>query len=284
VRTLLLKMGLLYPARRFFHNVLNLTIPGLTFNDVAHLYDEVRPGYPDDLIEDVIRISGIPRGGRILEVGCGTGQVTLSFARRGYAMLCLDIGAQLVKIARTKCKPYPHVEIRRVAFEEWRPERNAFDLLVSGTAFHWVEPNVRYRKAAAVLKDTGYLALFWNRRPTPRTGFFQEVRTVYQQFAPRWDTPSDHQHTEATIRQRAQEIAETDLFEQVRVKRYPWSKTYSTDQYLKLLATQSGQQYIPKAQRTRLYAGIRRLIDEEYDGTVTRLLLSVLYIAKKKAM
>jgi 2-polyprenyl-3-methyl-5-hydroxy-6-metoxy-1,4-benzoquinol methylase len=122
-------MGLLYPARRFFHTVLNMTIPGLTFNEVAQLYDEVRPGYPEELIEDVIRISGIPRDGRILEVGCGTGQATLSFAQRGYVMLCLDIGAQLVKIARTKCKHYPHVEIRRVAFEEFQSRFPFFDIM-----------------------------------------------------------------------------------------------------------------------------------------------------------
>jgi SAM-dependent methyltransferase len=281
-QTLLLKLGLLYPVRRFFHTVLQYDVPGYTFNDVAQLYDEVRPGYPDELIEDVIRISGIPHDGRILEVGCGTGQATVSFAQRGYAMLCLDIGAHLVKIARAKCQAYPRVEIRRVAFEEWRPERNAFDLLVSGTAFHWVEPNIRYHKAATVLKDTGYLALFWNRRPTPRTGFFQDVRTVYQQVAPRWDTPSDREHIEATIRQRAQEIEESNLFDSVQVKRYPWSITYSTDKYLKLLTTQSGQQYLPKAQRPQLYAEIQHLIDEKYDGKVTRPILSVLYIAKKK--
>ena len=31
-----------------------------TFNDVARLYDEARPGYPEQLIEDVISLSAIP--------------------------------------------------------------------------------------------------------------------------------------------------------------------------------------------------------------------------------
>jgi ubiquinone/menaquinone biosynthesis C-methylase UbiE len=58
-----------------------------SFNDVARLYDQTRPGYPEALIEDAIRLSGIPSGGRILEIGCGPGKATLPFARRGYRML-----------------------------------------------------------------------------------------------------------------------------------------------------------------------------------------------------
>ena len=55
-----------------------------TFDEAALLYDDVRPGYPEALFHDVVSLSGIPSGGRILEIGCGTGQATVPFARRGY--------------------------------------------------------------------------------------------------------------------------------------------------------------------------------------------------------
>jgi SAM-dependent methyltransferase len=54
-----------------------------TFDRVAPLYDEARPTYPEELFDDVVSLSGIPPGGRILEIGCGTGQATVLFARRG---------------------------------------------------------------------------------------------------------------------------------------------------------------------------------------------------------
>ncbi|WP_228282645.1 class I SAM-dependent methyltransferase [Rubrobacter tropicus] len=54
-----------------------------TFDRAALLYDEVRPGYPEGLFEEVVSLSGVPSGGRILEIGCGTGQATLPLARRG---------------------------------------------------------------------------------------------------------------------------------------------------------------------------------------------------------
>ena len=48
-----------------------------TFDQAGWLYDEARPGYPEALFDDVVAVSGIPPGGRILEIGCGTGQAIL---------------------------------------------------------------------------------------------------------------------------------------------------------------------------------------------------------------
>jgi 2-polyprenyl-3-methyl-5-hydroxy-6-metoxy-1,4-benzoquinol methylase len=71
-----------------------------TIDEVALLYDAVRPGYPEALFDDVVALSGIPPGGRILEVGCGTGQATVPFARRGYRILCVELGENLAAVAR----------------------------------------------------------------------------------------------------------------------------------------------------------------------------------------
>jgi len=48
----------------------------ITFEEVADLYNETCSGYPEALVEDIIALSGIPAGGRILEVGCGPGNAT----------------------------------------------------------------------------------------------------------------------------------------------------------------------------------------------------------------
>src|SRR5919199_6293135 len=66
-----------------------------SFDEVALLYDQVRPGYPERLFDDVVALSGIPPQGRILEIGCGTGQATLPFARRGYQIQCVELGASM---------------------------------------------------------------------------------------------------------------------------------------------------------------------------------------------
>ena len=80
-----------------------------TFNTASTLYEEIRPGYPEKLIQDVIDLSGLKNHSRILEVGCGTGKATRPFAERGYELVCLDIGADLIVVAREKLKEFPNV-------------------------------------------------------------------------------------------------------------------------------------------------------------------------------
>jgi SAM-dependent methyltransferase len=253
-----------------------------SFDEASHEYDEARPGYPDEIIEDIIHITNIPNGGKILEVGCGTGQATIPFAKRGYMMLCLDIGKELVEIAREKCKTYANVEIHNVSFEDWETERGAFDLLISATAFHWVPQEIGYSKAATVLKDTGFIALFWNMHPTPYTGFFEDVQRIYRQVVPEWEDPRSQPRTEKRTQEWAEYINETGLFEKVQVRLYRWLRVYTTSQYLKLLDTYSDHRSLDDRRRHQLYVGIRTLLEEKYGGNVTRPYLSALYIAKKR--
>ena len=251
------------------------------FNQAARDYDEVRPGYPERLIEDVISISGIPQGGRILEVGCGTGQATIPFAKRGYSMLCLDIGEALAARARENCRQYPNVQIQNVSFEEWDPRGNSFNLVISATAFHWIPPEIGYSKAVQVLEDSGYIAIFSNLHPTPYIDFFQAVQTVYQKVVPEWEDPRNGLSTAEKIKSTADDINRTGLFEKVLVKRYSWSKPYDKNQYLKLLSTYSGHRNLEESRRKKLFTGIGALLEEDFGGTITRPYLSVLYLAKK---
>jgi SAM-dependent methyltransferase len=47
-----------------------------TFDEAPGLYDRVRPGYPEELFDDLERLAGLRPGSRVLELGCGTGQAT----------------------------------------------------------------------------------------------------------------------------------------------------------------------------------------------------------------
>lgn len=256
--------------------------PRSVFNKAARDYDAVRPGYPDELYRDVIRLSGIPDDGRILEVGCGTGQATIPLAERGYRMLCLDIGGELLAIAREKCRGYPNVDFMKVSFEDWEPEPSAFNLLISATAFHWVDPEVGYPKAAQILVEDGCIALFWNMHPTPYTGFFSDVQEVYRRVVPEWGDPWDSPTTEERIRRQIGEIDATSLFGEAAVRSYRWSATFDREGYLRLLDTFSDHGRLEEHRRAELYAGIGEVIDERYGGSIERPYISVLYVARKK--
>jgi SAM-dependent methyltransferase len=243
----------------------------------------MRPGYPEALIGDVLSLSGIPRDGRILEIGCGSGQATLAFAQRGYAMLCLDIGPDLIALAAEKCRPYPKVEFQVADFEVWKPEPAAFDLAISASAFHWIPPEIGFPKVAQVLKDSGSFAILRNHHPTPYTGFFLEAQEIYRRCTPELGKENEKKSHEDGIRTTVDQFDKTGLFSPVTVRRYTWSRQFEADQYLKLLETYSGHYNLSEEKKRNLYQGLRELI-ERRGGVVTRPYLSVLYVARKKAL
>jgi ubiquinone/menaquinone biosynthesis C-methylase UbiE len=256
---------------------------GEVFDRSASYYDEVRPGYPEELIEDIITLSGIPDGGRIIEVGCGTGQATLPFVQKGYEILCIDIGENLLNIARKKFSTYYKVKFVNSLFEDWTPEPEVFDLLISATAFHWIDPQIGFEKAAKTLRKNGYIALFWNLHPTPYTDFFKDVQKVYQKVVPEWRDPSEGPSSEEKVNQLKVQMDPFNLFEDFEVRKYFWSRQYSTIEYIKLLETYSDHRSLEENRRRVLYDGIREVIENKYNGVILRPYLSVLFIAKKKS-
>ena len=161
-----------------------------TFNTVASLYDEVRPGYPDELVRDVLELSEMDRSGKILEVGCGTGQASRLFAALGCEMTCLDIGQDLIEVARARLNNYKNVRFVLCPFEDW-DSASKFDLVISATAFRWVSPRVRFIRARDALKARGSLAVFSNQHVGKDEGFFAEVQEVYSEHYVVSDSPRD---------------------------------------------------------------------------------------------
>ena len=51
-----------------------------TFIEDGELYGRARPGYPDAVFDDLIALSALSRAGRVLEIGCGTGQAMVPMA------------------------------------------------------------------------------------------------------------------------------------------------------------------------------------------------------------
>jgi trans-aconitate methyltransferase len=253
------------------------------FNSAVDDYDAIRPGYPHALIDDVIALANLPDNANLLEVGCGTGQATLPFAARGYRLLCLDIGSDILAAAARKLAAYPNVCFQHSAFEDWTPQTGTepFHLIFSATAFHWIPREVGYTKAASLLKKGGALAVFTNQHPEPYTGFFSEVQAVYARYSPFFKTPTSHPAKEMAFQTEAAYIQSTGLFTSVTVRTYPWSWTYTAAEYVRLLNTYSDHLAMPADQRARLYQEITALIDRSYGGKVERPYLSLLYLAKK---
>lgn len=256
----------------------------LIHNRVAELYDRARPGYPAALFDDIVTYAGLREGARILEIGCGTGQATLPMARRGYAIDCVEPGAQMAAIARAKLAGFSRVTVTCADYESFPRPPASYDLLLSATAFHWTDPRVRFHKAHGLLKRAGALALFWHRpvQTDASRDFFAAVQQVYRSIAP--ELTSDYvmpPHPAAVSTEYERLIPGSGYFADLEVRKHYTATTYSAGAYVDLLATFSDHQTLESARRRELLAAIERLIDSEFAGRVIRESVALLYLARR---
>jgi SAM-dependent methyltransferase len=107
-------------------------------------------------------------------------QAVRAFAQSGFLMTCLEPNQDFYHLAQRQCTPYPNVSIHNMSFEEWELEAKQFNAVISANAFHWISPKIRYAKAAAALRDDGFLILLWNLTPEPKYEVYREIEEVYQ--------------------------------------------------------------------------------------------------------
>jgi SAM-dependent methyltransferase len=254
-----------------------------TFNSAARLYHQARPEYPDRLFGELTRLARLGPGDRLLEVGCATGKATIPLARRGFRITCVEIGADLAAEARRNLEGFPQVSIVNEAFETWEPPQPGFDLVFAATAWHWIDPAIRYRKAWELLRGGGHLA-FWSTAhafPTGGDRFFRELQDVYDEIGE--SLPAGTQFpAPAELPDERAEIAATGLFTDVAVRRFGWEIDYTADEYIRLLDTFSGHIAMAQWQRDRLYGEIRRRLAERPGGHLRRGWGAVLHVARRR--
>jgi SAM-dependent methyltransferase len=252
------------------------------FEQVPELYQRARPSYPAELFDDLADLAGLSEGSRVLEIGCGTGQATLSLARRGYSVLCVELGAGLAAAARRNLEPFPNVEVVHANFESWEPERADFDAIVAFTAFHWVDPELRYEKAARLLREGGSLVVAGSlhvQRPGGDS-FWTDVQEDYDAVVPSPENRPPPLPDE--IDDLREEIEGSGRFEYVAARRYVWDQPYSVDEYISLLNTYSGHRALDDERRTQLYDRIRRRIEARPDRRVVKTYITMLNVARRR--
>ncbi len=118
-----------------------------SFGADAEQYDRARPSYPPSLVDDLLGDRG---GCAVVDVGCGTGITSRLFAARGCRVLGVEADPRMAAVARRS-----GVEVEEGKFESWQDGGRRFDLVVSGQAWHWIEPLAGSAKAEAVLWERG---------------------------------------------------------------------------------------------------------------------------------
>lgn len=215
------------------------------YKGIAGIYEDIRPSYPERLIQDIIKNTDLKLDDRLLEIGAGTGKATVQFAEKGFRVHAIELGEDMAEILKDKCSHYSNVSLDVVSFEEWNCSDNKkFDMIYSAQAFHWIEKKVKYKKCHELLKDNGYLVLFWYNpcdNKLPETKEIEEkVNRIVEKYVSNHSTnngkPERRAHDGGSSNdEKKAEIEASGLFDLVEKLEYTHEIRNNPSQYLKAM-------------------------------------------------
>lgn len=253
------------------------------FDDSATIYHAARPAYPAELFDELVSLSKITPESELLEIGCGPGTATVELAGRGFKITAIEPGPALADQARRNLASHPAASVITSGFESWQPTAGAtYDLIYAANSWHWLDPELRWAKAAGLIPTGGHLALFGASHAFPEgfDPFFTEIQQVYDELGESrgdWPPPPPR----LTVGPLIAEAEQTGRFREVAQRMYVKPLDYTADSYIDLLNTFANHIVMEGAKRERLFAEVRRLLAERPDGRVTRHWLFQLAIVQR---
>ncbi|MFH1840176.1 MAG: class I SAM-dependent methyltransferase [Nanoarchaeota archaeon] len=247
---------------------------GKTFRKVSEEYDSARTGYPEEVIDYILTQSGIGKDGRILDVGCGTGKATTVFAERGYEVVGVDIGEELIAIARRNTAGNPKVTYQVSKFENANLDPESFDLVVSAQAWHWVDSEVGYQKVHDLLKREGHFSILWKSQQYDQLEFLKELRKLYKKCCPKYCDPEAPRVSEA-------EFPTNKLFCEFRKHEVEYTLDYSHERYVQYVSTMSWVSSLESDAKKNFFFELSDLLAKQ-EETLTIPYKCKVMIAKKK--
>ncbi len=248
---------------------------GRVFNEIADEYDRQRPAYPDALIDRACEVGGLARGFRVLEVGCGTGQLTRGLLARGLRVTAVEPGEQLIPLARDRLAGAGDLQLVNARLEEAVVPRGHYRAVFSASAIHWVDPDVGWRKLAEALVHGGMLALvsYFGLEDSRSAEDQQALRAALIRHAPElaaeWPRYRDLNGVHAGVAERHENVSDawawlgsydvgrryvSDLFEDVQLAAMPILVEHTADTLNALLSTMSFWARLAPQQRDSLVA------------------------------
>lgn len=259
----------------------------VSFDRDAASYD-ARPSYPPEVLDALRSTAGLAPGCRVLEVGPGTGQATLPLLDAGASVDAVELGPALAARLRERAAGR---DLRVVvgAFEDVAVEREAYDLVVAATAFHWVPADAGLARAADALRPGGWLALWWTvfGDPGGPAPFADALRPGLERIAPTTLTQSSAGTAGGRTphgldtRRRIGEIDRAGRFGPVDVRRVRWTQRFAPADVRALYATFSPWRILADDVRAAGLDHVEAVARRDFGGVVDLTFVTALYLAER---
>jgi SAM-dependent methyltransferase len=227
-------------------------------------YDRYRPRYPDSVFDDIIESAGLTLGDGVVEIGAGTGIATEPLVDRGLDVTAIEPSATLAAVAESKVADRARFFIGR--FEDFSPD-SSIQLLAAFNSWHWVEPQIAVDLAAQLVVSGGSLALVWTEVISWGQEPFEE--RLAETFGSSWIKRPDH------VDGSMQPIRQDTRFDKFQDHHHPFERTLDASTFVAVTQTYGG------SHTAEQYRAIERIINDDFDGAITKVEDAALYLATR---
>lgn len=206
----------------------------LSFGEQAAAYERGRPSYPPEAIDWLLPASATD----VLDLGAGTGKLTVRLAERGLAVVAVDPIPEMLDVLSGSL---PSVPALLGTAEEIPLPDNSVDAVLVAQAWHWFDPERASAEVARVLRPGGRLGLVWNIRDE-RLGWVKELGRIIG---------TEHDPSHSTL---------SDAFTDIETHRVEWTSYLTPQALLDLVASRSYCITSPAEVRSRVLEQVRELL------------------------
>jgi ubiquinone/menaquinone biosynthesis C-methylase UbiE len=207
------------------------------FVGAARYYGQYRPKYPPvlfDLLSDIFHLNG---QGRLLDLGCGAGLLTIPLHDRFTEVIGLDPDAEMLEVAQEQAA---EGGIKNISWihdraENLSPNIGEFRLVSIGRAFHWMERELVLQRIYEILSNDGGLAIIktyenpWNSDdPWKKTA----ISVVKRWLGDQRRTGQGGQGLWKPLEVSHEAILEKSSFAKIETHEVKYVKTWTIDTYI----------------------------------------------------
>jgi SAM-dependent methyltransferase len=155
------------------------------FHSTAAHYLRGRTPYPPKLIRRVAEVMELQEHHRVLDLGCGPGQLAIGFGYFSGEVIGIDPEPQMLATAASAAEGLtPNVTFRLGSSFELDGALGSFRLVTMGRSFHWMDRAETLRTLDGMIDSGGAVALFRESHvDVQENDWYQEWRIITARYA-----------------------------------------------------------------------------------------------------
>jgi SAM-dependent methyltransferase len=239
----------------------------LSFQSDAELYARYRPSYPAQIIQEIKGyVADISKETQVLELGCGTGQLTQLLLAEPWQVIATDPSEDMLQEAK---KALPQGDFQYASLESFK-KSDTFDIVVTATAYHWFDKHTRIKNLNQLLKPNGKLVVMVNgyNKEQDTQPIRKALDTAFSDMRKRFSMPNDNGIFMAEYDSIWEELKMSPLFCNPIRKEFGFSVKYNTEDFIGMQSTHSATKILPDEAKEFLFQEMRTVFDT-FGGEIT---------------